>query len=369
MPSAFYGGVNPVVKFKNAEKTVMIGGGLSPGEKQALDKSTVVGSESKLHPANLLTSPKFLFLSVGILFLVFGLGGGLYYWFKLRVVPTPIAIAPIENIEPPPIEAVVEPVIIPEVVVVPTTTEEEVKKFSADAVPVYPASTLGLSTDSDKDEISDTAEELFKTDQNIADTDQDTYPDGHEIFYLYNPSGKEPMKLIDSGSAKDFSNLVFQYRVYYPADWAIGIVDENSRDVLFSTITGEHIEIRAIEKEINQTFADWFSVYAPQEKIGDLKDFSTVFKDKGWMRSDGLVYYFETPRRVYVFIYHTTDSYVVNYKVVLTMMARSFRLPTSDTVIPMPVVESNGLNTVLVEEIVVESTSTVTSTENLNVGL
>ncbi|MDO8509856.1 MAG: hypothetical protein Q7S24_01810 [bacterium] len=368
MPTAFYGGVNPVVKFKNVEKTVVVGNGLSVADKKALDKSTAPGSKSNLHPANLLTSPKFLFSAVGILFVVFGLGGGLYYWFKLRAVPAVVVIPPIENIVETPIETVVEPIIIPEIVIVPTTTAE-IKKFTADAIPVYPALTLGLSGDTDNDELSDLAEAVFKTDANTADTDQDTYPDGHEVFYLYNPSGKEPMKLIDSGSAKDFTNLVFQYKVYYPSDWAVGIIDENARDVLFSTITGEHVEIRAIEKESNQTFADWFSRYAPAEKIGDLKDFSTVFKDKGWMRSDGLVYYLETPRRVYVLIYHTTDSYIVNYKIVLTMMARSFRLPTSETEIFAPVVESSGPVTVVEEVVVGEIASTTTTTENLNVGL
>lgn len=374
MPSAFYGGVNPVVKFKNAEKTVVVGG-LSKADKQALDKSTATGAKSDLHPVNLLSSPKFLLISTGILFLVFGMGGGIYYWIKSPSVPVVVVTPPIEEIVQQPIETIVGTTTTPEIVIVPTTTEE-IKKFVADAIPVYPASTLGLSTDTDSDDISDLAEQIFKTDPNIADTDQDTYPDGHEVFYLYNPSGKEPMKLIDSGSVKDFSNLVFQYKVYYPADWAVGIVDENSRDVLFSTLTGEHIEVRAIEKETGETFASWFSRYAPQEKMGDLKEFSTVFKDKGLVRSDGLVYYFETAHRVYIFVYHTTDSYIVNYKVVLTMMARSFRLPTSDTEILAPVVESSGLNTVPVEATVVEtpvventSTSSVTSSENLNVGL
>ncbi len=361
MPSAFYGGVNPIIKFKNAEKTVIVGNSLSQVDKKALDKTTVVGANSSLHPVNLLSSPKFLFISAGILFVVAGIGGGLYYWIKLRAIPPVVVVPPIEETAQQPVENIVEPTTTPEIVAVPTSTEE-IKKFEADAVPVYPALTLGLSTDTDNDEVADLAEQIFKTDLNIADTDQDTYPDGHEIFYLYNPSGKEPMKLIDAGTIKDYYNPVFQYKVYYPSDWALGVVDESSRDVLFSTLTGEHIEVRTIEKSNGQTFADWFSRYAPTEKLGDLKDFETVFKDKGWMRNDGLVYYFETPHRVYVLIYHTTDSFVVNYKIILTMMARSLRLPTSDTAIPLPVAENNGLNIMPVETSVPTNTSAVGAT-------
>ena len=39
----------------------------------------------------------------------------------------------------------------------------------------------------------------------------------------------------------------------------------------------------------------------------------------------GLVYYFFDNNHVYVMLYHTTDSSVVNYRSVMVMMARSFK--------------------------------------------
>jgi len=349
MPAEFYGGVNPVVKFKVTEREVEQKSQsiLTVPEKKAWDKGTAVGGASKLHAANLLTSPKFLLLSAAGLFVVFGAVAGFYYWQQARKAQ--IIVPPVENvaITPPVVEPVVETPPVTEVVVEPVVTTtpvmEEAKKSLLDTPPEYPSMTLGESNDTDKDGLSDVAEELFTTDLGAPDTDKDKYLDGHEIYNLYNPIGKEPLKLLDSDLVLDFVNPIFGYKTYYPKSWAVGNVDVNYRSVLFSTLSGENIEVRAIEKNSpNGSFADWFAQWAPTERMNDLKSFTTVFKDNGWQRSDEMVYYFDTPNRVYVLIYHTTDSAVVNYKIVLKMMARSFRLPLTNEILPLPIVEDSG---------------------------
>lgn len=325
IPADFYGGVNPVVKFKRVEKEIDLGSKpkLTVPEKKMFDKSTAAGSGSALHPASIITNRKYLIIAGSALFLVITLGAGGYYYLQSRQEPN--ASIPTQP------KIVVETPIVQEPVVVPTTSEEV--SASTTTVPLaeaqleMPSVLLGDSPDMDKDNLTDIAEELFGTDPGKPDSDDDTYNDGHEVFYLYNPAGKEPMKIINSGYVKDYSNPVFGYKVFYPLTWAVGSVDNSDRDILFSTITGENIELRVFDRLPNQAFIDWFNHWVPGEQYQDLVDFQTRFGEIGKNRADNLVYYFMDDAHIYVMIYHTTDSNVVNYRSVMVMMARSFRSP------------------------------------------
>lgn len=348
IPTEFYGGVNPTVSFKSIKKEVEFNTGPTVLEKKVFDKATAVGGSSKLHPANLLTSPKFLLLAALVLFVLFGAGAGVYYWQKLRTpqisVKAPVTTSTITTNQPEEIVVVIVTTTVEEVTTTPIEEGNIISIF--DVPPTYPSVMLGKSIDTDNDGLTDVAEELFLTDLGVPDSDKDKYSDSHEIYNLYNPIGAEPRKLIDSGLIAEFVNPTFEYKVYYPKTWAVGNVDESYQDVLFSTLTGESIEIRAIEKDAaDVSFTSWFAKWAPNEKITDLVNFETVFTDKGWQRKDSMVYYFETPRRVYVMLYHTTDSNVVNFEMVIKMMARSFRLPTTEEVLPGLIIEESGAET------------------------
>lgn len=326
IPADFYGGVNPVVKFKKVEKEVVLESKpkLTAPEKKMLDKSAAAGAGALLHPANILTNKKYAIIFGSSLFVVIIAGVSVYYYLQIRQLPkTSLPPQPNIVVETP---AVQEPVAVEtptEEAVAPTTTPQSL----AEAPIEFPSSLLGDSSDLDKDNLTDTAEELFGTDPSKPDTDEDSYNDGHEVFYLYNPAGKEPLKIIDSGHVNDYNNPVVGYKVFYPATWAIGNVDESYRQVLFSTITGENIELRVFDRLPNQTFADWFARWAPGEQYQNLADFQTKFGELGKNRADNLVYYFMDDNRVYVMVYHTTDSNVVNFRSIMVMMARSFRTP------------------------------------------
>ncbi len=327
IPADFYGGVNPVVKFKKVEKEVLLESKpkLTAPEKKIFDKSMAAGGGSLLHPVNILTNKKYAIIFGSALFVVIIAGVSAYYYLQSRQQPkTSLPPQPkisLETTTPLSGAEVVESTI--EEAVVPTTTPQSL----AEAPIEFPSGLLGDSPDLDKDNLTDTAEELFGTDPSKPDTDEDSYNDGHEVFYLYNPAGKEPMKLIDSGYVNDYNNPGFGYKVFYPLTWAIGNVDESYRDVLFSTITGENIELRVFDRLPGQTFADWFAQLAPNEQYQNLADFQSKFGEVGKNRADNLVYYFMDDNHVYVMVYHTTDSNVVNYRSVMVMMARSFRSP------------------------------------------
>ncbi len=337
MPADFYGGMNPVIKFKKVEKEIVLGSRpkLTDSEKKMLDKSTAVGSGDPLHAVNIFTNKKYSLIFFGVLFVLAIIGAGGYYYLQSKkqakiVIPNPpkIEVTPVAS----------------EPVVVPTTTEAVVvtdiaPKFLPEAPIEFPSYLLGDSPDLDKDNISDLAEDLFGSDPSNPDTDSDSYNDGREVFYLYNPAGKEPIRLVESQFVKEYKNANFGYSLLYPTSWALGVVDVQEREVLFSTLTGENIELRTFDLEPQQTFSDWFAKWGSEQNYQNLLDFQTRFLETGKSRNDSLVYYFIDNNHIYVMIYHTTDSSVVNYRSVMVMMARSFKsaqFVVPDSISPTP---------------------------------
>lgn len=341
IPADFYGGANPVIKFKKVEKEVDLTPKkpvLTPAEKALLDKATAAGSGQPFHPANLFSSRKGLLILGSGLFTLFLIGSGVYYWLTSRPA------APTATLPPPEVSVVTPQTTVTETppIEAPATAEAVITApISLAETPLeYPNLLLADSADTDNDDLSNIAEELWKTDPLSPDTDGDVYNDGHEVYNLYNPIGQEPQKIIDSGLVTDYTNPVFGYKVFYPNTWAVGNVDPGSRDVLFSTLTGENIEVRVFDREAVQVFADWFAKWAPNEQYNDLLDFDSVFKDKSYRRKDYLVFYFYNDQNIFVIAYHTTDSATVNYRSVIKMMARSFRSPQNlgiENLTPRPI--------------------------------
>ncbi len=327
IPREFYAGANPVVKFKDVEHEVILG---------SLNKKI---SPPTAHKPTLPSIKKVNFFQhwwwvFGILLITFI---GVSTWYYVRQARQ-VAVAPASSLPavPPKLVSVQEPIINP-----PTTTTEIIQQTTptstVESALDLPSPLIGDSQDTDHDGMTDAEEELFHTDPNVPDTDNDRYTDAHEVFNLYNPAGKEPQKIIDSGLVKDWENPLFGYQIYYPLNWAIGNVNSDYRDVLFSSITGEYIEIRVIDKNPDETFESWLATAAPSERLSDIVPFESVFKVKGKRRNDYLVYYFEDKKYWYVISYHTTNSPVANYRLVAKMLARSFRFSQTSEVIPVRV--------------------------------
>lgn len=324
IPTDFYAGANPTITFKHVEKVIQANeqGLLTPADKKALDKATAVGSGQELHPANVFGNRKKLVLIGGGLFTIFLLGTGGYYWLQSKPV---LPATPVET-TPAPVVVVEVPPILP-VVVIPTTTEQiaDTTQIIPDSSIEFPALLLSKSVDLDNDGLTDQEEAVYKSDPGNPDTDSDSHLDGTEVYFLYNPTGKEPIKLIESEVVKEFTNPSFGYTLYYPSNWVAGNVDQEYRDMLFSTISGENIEVRVFDKADTMSFADWLAVTTLDQKYGDLTDFETRFGDKGSRRYDKLVYYFTTLNRVYILVYHPViGATTVNFPATLEMMARSF---------------------------------------------
>lgn len=334
IPQEFYGGKNPVVKFKETKKEI---------DTSVLENTPITQADKKLHQeqtsktfarsqriVGLLSSRKFLLISglgvVGIM----GVSITIMYlptlFKKAPKTPAPpsMSTSSIATTDLMPASSTIE---IPMV----TSTTSSTSQVAVLARIDFPSLLLGDSQDTDNDGLSDREEEdVFATDPGVPDTDNDGYQDGHEAYYLYNPSGKEPERLLASGLVKEFDNPVLHYMVYRPAKWAEGNVDNEYRDMLWTTLTGESVEMREVDKKASQSFDEWFAEWAPKEKRSDLIEFTTYFSGSGFRRTDYLVYYFPVADKVYVLLYRPApDSSTVNFRSVIKTMARSFRVPKS----------------------------------------
>jgi len=182
------------------------------------------------------------------------------------------------------------------------------------------------SADLDIDFLTDMEEEIFGTDSGIWDTDGDGYYDGQEVFNLYNPRGFAPVKLIDSGLVREYINPQRQYRVYYPIVWEAATVDVSGDHILFSSITGDFIEIRAAPKLAGESFPAWFARNLSGERFSDLTVINNRFKVDGYKRADDLVVYFESEAVVYMIIYQPAGTALdVPFRHIMQMIYQSFR--------------------------------------------
>ena len=237
----------------------------------------------------------------------------------VKVVPP----APEKKVEVP------KPVVKePEIVEIPEPVEEvtipEIKDFQNTIV--FPNILLRDSADIDIDSLTDQEEEIFGTDSGIWDSDKDGYYDGQEVFNLYNPKGFAPVKIIDSGLVREYINPNWQYRVYYPTVWDVAGVDTENNHVIFSSITGDFIEIRSFKKMPEENFISWFAKNIEGQSFSDLSSFNNRFVVSGYKRNDSLTAYFTNENSVFVMIYQASGNAVdVPYRHVMQLMYQSFR--------------------------------------------
>lgn len=343
IPPEFYAGKTPEVVFeispKNSKpKSVAAAPSLTPANKKALDKATSVGAGNPSHPAIALSNKRtFLLILCGVFIL--GVIGGVVYYFILK------RTNPIQPLPPVPTVTSPEPVVTepepstPTVTTTPTTPEPPVP---APEAPFTTVSTgAAISADGDNDGLTDTEEDLYKTDLSLADTDNDNYQDSHEVYNLYNPTGKEPMKLSESGLVNTYTNPAYGFSLYTPVSWATGNVDPESKDVLFSTFTGEYVRVKVFSKEQNETADQFITRVLPGENFSNYQTFLSVFKESGYRRKDFMVYVFLHSDIGVVIAYETPpEAAFINYPTVVKMMARSFKFENNKNSVPLPAVES-----------------------------
>lgn len=354
IPDDFYGGKDPVVHYAGERNLAKGKQGVSPDKKfRAKTSSTSNGIFARIK--NFFSHKAVLYSALGILFLAF-VGGVTWYYLNqagfvgqsAMVVPESVVDESKTSLE---VDSATDVVIEPageeildksEMDLSATNTQVEVVDLASETKPLsledrpidFPRIILTDSVDIDSDNLTDLEEEIFGTDSGVWDTDNDGYYDGQEVVNLYNPKGLAPVKLIDSGLIREYVNPVWQYRIYYPIVWEQGTVDTESRQVLFSSITGDYVEVLVYQKNNQENFVDWFARKALGEKYSELSTFATVFQEESYKRRDGLVYYFVRGNNIYVLVYHPGVTGFIPFRNTVQFMANSFR--PSKTIINIP---------------------------------
>lgn len=129
------------------------------------------------------------------------------------------------------------------------------------------------SKDTDEDGLTDSEEAVYQTNANAKDTDGDGYYDGAEVAAGFDPAKGGGAKLADSAAMKTYSNSSAGYSALYPAGWAAGATGERGSDVMFTSTTGEFIQISVQDNSNRQPALDW---YLSQSSAIDQSKVSTI---------------------------------------------------------------------------------------------
>lgn len=96
--------------------------------------------------------------------------------------------------------------------------------------------------DSDSDGLTDVEEAVYGTNPQNPDTDADGFLDGNEVYHLYNPAGKAPLTLADTGLVVRWSlSTTSRWSVLIPKNWH-PVLTENGR-ARIETGKGETIDV------------------------------------------------------------------------------------------------------------------------------
>lgn len=273
--------------------------GLKPIEKVA-DTTAPIKKKFPLMPV----------IIIGAVVLVFSGGIASYYIF---LKPKP----PIQVVEEEP------------TAISPSISEEEELEEAATPTPEEPEEEEEepeIVLDTDGDGLTDVEEKVYGSDINNPDTDGDGHLDGHEVFHLYNPMGETPLKLLETGAVKEYKNSQLGYKIYSPTPWSTQVIDEVMGTVMFSSGTGEFIEVLVEENKQKLPIISWYLSQAPGVRAGELGTFVTKGNLDGIKSPDRLTAYFTKNGLVYIISYNIGSKKDVYYRRTFEMMLNSFEV-------------------------------------------
>ncbi len=194
-------------------------------------------------------------------------------------------------------------------------------------------SELPSSLDSDKDGLTDEEEKFYKTDPLLLDTDGDGYSDGAEVAGLYSPISKGN-KIDASGIVNLYTNPIFKYSLFYPANWIAQSLDETNTNIIFTSATGEFAEVLTLENPGRLNVLDWYKIYfsSSNSEIMDqdlekIKNVTVAGQEAIEIADlDGQkVIYLAYQNKIYGLIYNYADKVELNFKSTFEMMKNSFK--------------------------------------------
>ncbi len=182
-----------------------------------------------------------------------------------------------------------------------------------------------FAEDTDNDGLTDKEEEIFKTDKNNPDTDNDSFSDGSEIINLYNPLEGSGAKLADSGLVKIYSNETFNYSLFYPEPFLPKMMPESEdKELIISTETGEFFSLVVIDNPEKISVGDWYKKQVKELEPEKFKKTTVDGYEAVWSL-DGLTLYFGKEDKIFAFTYNIGAEKKANFKSTFLMMIKSFR--------------------------------------------
>jgi hypothetical protein len=171
IPEVFYGGADPLIYHTDVSRK----------SQTTKTHNLSIKDEKKTVVVAPMSRTKMIIIIVALSVLTVGGISFYYFWQARGITPTPEELdtnkpeqQPVVVPEPTPSPSVVTttPVETPEPVVEPVVTSTSTRPLT------FPMVLLRDSTDMDADSLTDSEEELLKTDSGIWDTDKDGYYDG-----------------------------------------------------------------------------------------------------------------------------------------------------------------------------------------------
>ncbi len=185
---------------------------------------------------------------------------------------------------------------------------------------------LPKAPDQDQDGLTFEEEKVFNTDSAKPDSDGDGYVDGLEVVNLYNPIGFAPVKIEESGLVEVYTNPSFNYSIFYPKVWISRALDETNREILFTSATGEFIQVIVEENFEHLSALDWYLAKTPDVTAAQVKTVVTKGGLSGIQSPDELTVYFASGDYIFAIAYNVGTKTEVNFKSIFEMMVRSFKV-------------------------------------------
>ncbi|GEM_PF-4914989 len=195
----------------------------------------------------------------------------------------------------------------------------------ATSTPSLAETPMPSSKDSDNDGLTDTEELMYGTNVSNPDSDADTYNDGAEFRSLFNPLGGTGARLATSGLVNVYTDPLFHYQVFYPSSWLVRALDQSHKEVIFTSKTGELIEVLVQDNADKVDSATWLVRQSPGTDTNSLQRVSTPL-GQALLSQDQMTAYISRGDQVYIVTYSTADLGEANFKTTFAMMLSSIAI-------------------------------------------
>ncbi len=186
---------------------------------------------------------------------------------------------------------------------------------------------LTMAADDDEDLLTYLEEFLYGTDPMEADTDGDSYNDGIEVRNGYSPREPGSARLATDTKIAVYASSQFGFTALYPSAWVVAPLDEQTqREVIFTSATGEFIELRIEDAPTTDSLQKWFT--SEGSSVSGYGEIKQIGSNEMSVSADGKVWYVKPMNGAHVFVlsYDIGTKTQLNFGTTFEMIARSLKM-------------------------------------------